>query len=62
MTRLRSSLESLTCSSWLVYATRADTEAARRVKNLILDIKKVPVTDYLPSLLFAPLFTWLLVR
>jgi len=29
---------------------------------LIMEIKKVPVTDYLPSLLFAPLFTWLLVR
>jgi len=52
MTRLRSSLESLTCSSWLVYATRADTEAARRVKNLILDIKKdrIDATRQVPVL------------
>jgi uncharacterized membrane protein YqgA involved in biofilm formation len=30
------------------------------VALLIFEIRKVPVTDYLPSLLFAPLLTWLL--
>jgi hypothetical protein len=40
MTRLRSSPESLACTSWLVYATRGENDEARRVKNLILDIKK----------------------
>ncbi len=29
------------------------------ISLLIFEIRKVPVTDYLPSLLFAPLFTWL---
>lgn len=32
-------LESLPCASWLVYATRATDESARRVKNLIIQIK-----------------------
>ena len=30
------------------------------VALLIFEIRKVPVTDYLPSLVFAPLLTWLL--
>lgn len=29
------------------------------VAMLIFEIRKVPVTDYLPSLVFAPLLTWL---
>ena len=29
------------------------------VALLIFEIRKVPVTDYLPSLIFAPLLTWL---
>ena len=29
------------------------------VSLLIFEIRKVPVTDYLPSLIFAPLLTWL---
>jgi uncharacterized membrane protein YqgA involved in biofilm formation len=29
---------------------------------LIFELKKIPVTDYLPSLIFAPLLTWLLLR
>lgn len=33
------SLDFLTCASWLVYATRATDESARRVKNLIIQIK-----------------------
>jgi hypothetical protein len=37
---LPSSLDRLSCFSWLVYATKGDTEAARRVKGLILAIKK----------------------
>jgi uncharacterized membrane protein YqgA involved in biofilm formation len=28
------------------------------VALLIFDVRKVPVTDYLPSLIFAPLLTW----
>lgn len=35
-----SSLDRLPCFSWLVYATKGDTDAARRVKGLILAIKK----------------------
>lgn len=31
--------ESILCTSWLVYATRATDEPARRTKNLILQIK-----------------------
>jgi hypothetical protein len=31
--------ESLSCASWLVYATRATHESATRVKNLIIQIK-----------------------
>lgn len=31
--------DSLACASWLVYATRATDESAKRVKNLILQIK-----------------------
>jgi uncharacterized protein len=30
------------------------------VALLIFEVRKVPVTDYLPSLIFAPVFTWLL--
>ena len=30
------------------------------VALLIFEVRKVPVTDYLPSLIFAPLLTWLL--
>jgi uncharacterized membrane protein YqgA involved in biofilm formation len=30
------------------------------VALLIFEVRKVPVTDYLPSLVFAPLLTWLL--
>jgi uncharacterized membrane protein YqgA involved in biofilm formation len=30
------------------------------VSLLIFEIRKVPVTDYLPSLIFAPLLTWVL--
>ena len=33
------SLNTLTCVSWLVYATRATDDAAKRVKTLILNIK-----------------------
>jgi hypothetical protein len=33
------SLEALSCISWLVYATRATDESAKRVKNLIIQIK-----------------------
>jgi uncharacterized protein len=29
------------------------------VALLIFEVRKVPVTDYLPSLVFAPLLTWL---
>jgi hypothetical protein len=29
---------------------------------LIFELKKIPVTDYLPSLIYAPLLTWLLMR
>lgn len=29
------------------------------VSLLIFEVRKVPVTDYLPSLIFAPLLTWL---
>jgi uncharacterized membrane protein YqgA involved in biofilm formation len=29
---------------------------------LIFELKKIPVTDYLPSLIFAPLLTWLMMR
>ena len=29
------------------------------VALLIFEVRKVPVTDYLPSLIFAPLLTWL---
>ena len=29
---------------------------------LIFELKKFSVTDYLPSLIYAPLLTWLLVR
>jgi hypothetical protein len=36
---LPSLLENLVCTSWLVYATRATDDRARRVKNLILAIK-----------------------
>lgn len=34
-----SSLESLACASWLVYATRATDESAKRLKTLIVSIK-----------------------
>ncbi|HEY2083933.1 MAG TPA: DUF554 domain-containing protein [Verrucomicrobiae bacterium] len=30
------------------------------VALLIFEVRKVPVTDYLPSLIFAPLLTWIL--
>jgi hypothetical protein len=30
------------------------------VAMLIFEVRKVPVTDYLPSLVFAPLLTWFL--
>jgi uncharacterized membrane protein YqgA involved in biofilm formation len=30
------------------------------VSLLIFEVRKVPVTDYLPSLIFAPLLTWVL--
>lgn len=39
MIRLPPSLESLRCASWLVYATRATSDSAKRIKNLILQIK-----------------------
>ena len=29
---------------------------------LIFELKKIPVTDYLPSLIYAPLLTWWLVK
>jgi hypothetical protein len=29
---------------------------------LIFELKKIPVTDYVPSLIFAPLLTWWLVK
>jgi len=29
---------------------------------LIFELKKIPITDYLPSLIYAPLLTWLLVK
>jgi len=29
---------------------------------LIFELKKIPFTDHLPSLIYAPLLTWLLVR
>ena len=31
--------DALACASWLVYATRATDESAKRVKNLIIQIK-----------------------
>jgi hypothetical protein len=34
------SLEFLSCTSWLVYATRSGAESAQRTRNLILNIKK----------------------
>jgi hypothetical protein len=34
------SLEALTCTTWLVYATSSDSTAAIRTRNIILDIKK----------------------
>ena len=34
-----SSLSAISCASWLVYATRATDDNAKRVKNIILDIK-----------------------
>jgi len=36
---LQSLLSTISCASWLVYATRATDENAKRVKNLILQIK-----------------------
>jgi hypothetical protein len=36
---LPSSLSAISCASWLVYATRATDEDAKRVKKLILSIK-----------------------
>jgi hypothetical protein len=36
---LPSSLDSIWCASWLVYATRATDEQAKRVKNVILQVK-----------------------
>ena len=39
-TRLPRSLERLVCTSWLIYATKGETEDARRIKALILAIKK----------------------
>ena len=36
---MRSSLSVISCTSWLVYATRATDDNARRVKKIILDIK-----------------------
>lgn len=32
------------------------------ISLIILDLKKVPLADYLPSLLYAPLLTWLWMR
>lgn len=40
MTRLPSSPDGLSCLSWLVYATRATNESARRVKTLVIQIKQ----------------------
>lgn len=34
-----SSLSAISCASWLVYATRATDEDAKRVMNVILKIK-----------------------
>ena len=34
-----SSLSAISCASWLVYATRATDESAKRAKSLILDVK-----------------------
>lgn len=39
MTRSRSSRDALLCASWLIYATRATGVAARRARDLIIDIK-----------------------
>ena len=39
MTRSRSSRETLRCASWLIYATRATGDTARRARNLIINIK-----------------------
>lgn len=39
MTRSRSSREALRCASWLIYATRATGDRARRARNLIINIK-----------------------
>ena len=40
-----SSLSTISCASWLVYATRATDEDAKRVKKLILSIKTDRVHD-----------------
>jgi predicted amidophosphoribosyltransferase len=39
MIRSRSSRETLRCASWLIYATRATGDRARRARNLIINIK-----------------------
>ncbi len=39
MTRSRSSRDALRCASWLIYATRATGDAARRARSLIINIK-----------------------
>jgi len=39
MTPSRSSRDTLRCASWLIYATRANSDAARRARSLIINIK-----------------------
>ncbi len=55
MIRLRSSLSTISCASWLVYATQAGDQNAKRVKNLILDIKtdRVDATTGVPLVRLA---------
>ena len=40
MIHLPPSLDHLSCSSWLIYATRSESENARRIRALIVDIKE----------------------
>ncbi|GMV23643.1 MAG: hypothetical protein AMXMBFR57_35920 [Acidimicrobiia bacterium] len=37
---MRYSLESLSCTSWVVYATKSDSDAASRTRTLIVEVKK----------------------
>lgn len=50
MIRSRSSRETLRCASWLIYATRATGDRARRARNLIINVKtdKVDAKRELP--------------